>query len=163
LYYIFPIIVIFAKCRTPKEQPRGKILLVDDDPGSVKVISWILDQNSYVVRHVRESAKALKEFTKNSRDFQAVIVNARMPGMTGFEFARRAKRHRSEIRIVLLTDFHINKWEFRKVFPSTQIDDIVVKPAAALHLMQAVAGTNNPVAEGDQIAAERLREYQSAL
>jgi two-component SAPR family response regulator len=86
-----------------------------------------------------------------------------MPGMTGFEFARRAKRHRSEVRIVLLTDFHINTSEFRKVFPSTQIDDIVVKPAAARNLMQAVTGTSIPAAERYQLETEGLREYQKAL
>jgi DNA-binding response OmpR family regulator len=159
---MFPISVIFDKCRAHEEQTRGKVLLVDDDLGSANVISWVLAQNSYAVRHVRESAKALKEFTKNSRDYQAVIVNARMPGMTGFEFARRVKRHRSETRVVLLTDFHINKSEFRKVFPSTQIDDIVVKPASALHLMQAVTGTSNPAAERRQLETEGMREYQNA-
>lgn len=153
----------FYNCRTHKEQPRRKVLLVDDDLGSAKVISWVLGQNSYLVRHIRESTKALKEFTKSSRDFQAIIVNARMPGMTGFEFARRAKRHRSEVRIVLLTDFHINTSEFRKVFPSTQIDDIVVKPAAARNLMQAVTGTSIPAAERYQLETEGLREYQKAL
>ena len=33
------------------------------------------------------------------------------------------------------------KSEFRKVFPSSQIDEIVPKPTAAQQLMQAVQGT----------------------
>lgn len=138
-------------------------MLVENDPGTAKIISWVLGQHSYAVKHISESIQALRVFKKNSEGFPVVIVNVRMPRMTGFEFARLIRRHRSDVRIILLTDFQINKSEFRRVFPSTQVDDIVVKPTAAPRLMQAVTGIAMSCGGSEPTDDVRVTEYQNAV
>ena len=96
LYYMFPIIVIFDKGRRHEEHPKAMVLLVDDDQKSARLNAEALEQSSYSVKTVRDPAKALKEFSTHSAEYQAVIVSARMSGMTGFEFARSVRKHRPE-------------------------------------------------------------------
>jgi two-component system, sensor histidine kinase len=138
-------------------------MLVDDDPGAASVVSWILKQNHYSVRYFRVPINALKEFNKNATAFDAIIVDVRMPVMNGFEFARRIRKICTEIRIILLTDFAVSKAEFRKVFPSLQIDDIVVKPTTPAQLLQAVSGMNNSKPSHASIGNGGARDYQKAL
>lgn len=134
-------------------------MVVDDDEGAAKVVTWILSRNQYSTKFIREPRKALEEFKRNPKRYMAIVVDARMPGMTGFEFARRVRRLCAEIRIILLTDFEISKSEFKKVFPSSQIDDIVLKPTAAQQLMQAVMGTTK--VDNERLSNEDLHGYQS--
>jgi DNA-binding response OmpR family regulator len=155
--------VTFAERRNLKGRVKRHVMLVDNDAGAAKVVTWILSQNQFVVKRFPEPGKALKEFKKDLGRYHVIIVDARMPGMTGFEFARRIRKLCAEIRIVLLTDFEISKSEFSKVFPSSQIDDIVVKPTAPRRLIQAVTGivsskfSNNPIDNGGR------QDYQSAV
>lgn len=139
-------------------------MVVDDDVGAARVVTWILSQNQFSVRCMHDPKKALEEFKKNSGRYKAIVVDARMPGMTGFEFARRIKKISLEIRIILLTDFEISKPEFKKVFPSSRIDDIVVKPTTADQLMQAVVGLgNSPLADAGHDVLGDLFGFQRAL
>ncbi|HJS81228.1 MAG TPA: response regulator, partial [Nitrososphaera sp.] len=110
-------------------------------------------------RFFQEPRKALEDFKGNPKRYMAIVVDARMPAMTGFEFARRVRKLCAEIRIILLTDFEISKSEFKKVFPSSQIDDIVLKPTAAQQLMQAVMGTTK--VDNERLSNEDLHGYQS--
>jgi DNA-binding response OmpR family regulator len=154
--------VTFLKRRKGTEH-RRRVLLIDGDTGSAKVISWLLAQNSYAVVHRSEPTSALKEFKKNADSFDVVIVSARMQGMTGFELTRSIKRLRSDIRTILLTDFKINRSEFRKVFPSSQIDDTVGKPVEMRRLMQAVTGSDSWRADTDATGIDGVKKYQNAL
>jgi two-component system sensor histidine kinase/response regulator len=116
-------------------------MVVDDDPGAGKVVTWILKQNRYTVKFFDKPGEALEEFKKFPERYKGIVVDAHMPGMTGFEFARRIRKLRVEHRIILLTDFQIGKSEFKKVFPSSQINDILVKPTEPEQLLHAIAGT----------------------
>ena len=138
-------------------------MLVDNDQGAAGVVTWILSQNHFRVKFFSEPGRALKEFRKNQERYQVIIVDARMPGMTGFEFARRIRKLSSEVRIILLTDFQITKSEFGKVFPSSQIDDIVVKPTAPEKLIQAVTGVDVPKFGNDSTGNGGRQDYQSAV
>jgi DNA-binding response OmpR family regulator len=155
--------VTFAQRRTAKEIQKRHVMLVENDKGAADVVAWILSQNHFPVKRFSEPGKALKEFRKNQERYGVIIVDARIPGMTGFEFARRTRKISTEVRIVLLTDFQITKSEFGKVFPSTQIDDIVVKPTAPEKLMQAVTGVDAPRHNDNSVGNGGRQDYQSAV
>ena len=57
-----------------------------------------------------------------------MVTDIRMPDMNGFEVARAVKEIRPDIKIALITAFDINKSEFEKVLPSTQVDAFITKP-----------------------------------
>ena len=153
----------FSHKRTAKELKKRNVILVESDKGAADVVSWILSQHHFLAKRFTDPGKALKEFRKNQERYNVIIVDARMPGMTGFEFARRIRKISTDVRIVLLTDFQITKSEFGKVFPSSHIDDIVVKPTAPGKLMQAVTGTDAPKNNDNSVGAGGRQDYQSAV
>ena len=51
-----------------------------------------------------------------------------MPGMNGFEFLRKVKEIRPDIKVFLMTAFEINNLEFSNVIPSIKVDEFVPKP-----------------------------------
>ena len=133
----------FSDGLIPKAHGKQRVMLVDNDTGSANAVAWTLTQNHFAIEHFSEPGEALKEFKKNQGLYKVIIVDARMRGMTCFEFARRIRKLCSKVRIVLLTDFQISKSEFAKVFPSSQIDDIVVKPTEPGKLIKSVTGLDN--------------------
>ena len=63
-------------------QPK-RILLVDDEPNILFVLSAVLEQAGYVVDVAEDGYKALRKIQQNMPDL--VITDLRMPNMNGFE------------------------------------------------------------------------------
>ena len=57
-----------------------------------------------------------------------VISDLRMLGMNGFEFIKKIREIKPEVKIFFMTAFEINDVEFRRVLPSTRIDEFIQKP-----------------------------------
>lgn len=80
--------------------PPGTLLLVDDEDGVVASLKRLFRRDGYRILTARggEDGLALLE----SHDVDVIISDQRMPGMTGTEFLRRARRLRPHsVRIVL--------------------------------------------------------------
>ncbi|MEM7116444.1 MAG: response regulator, partial [Chloroflexota bacterium] len=76
-----------------------KILLVDDTRSAVRAM---LDETKqYHVVAVPSGEEGLLEF--GSPDYALLIVNAKLPGMDGFEFVRRVRR-RTELPVYILAE-----------------------------------------------------------
>ena len=161
LHVTCPILVTFARHSAHKEHVKGRIMVVVDDAGAAKVINWILSENFYSTRSFRDPARALGEFKKFPGRYVAIIADLRMQGITGFEFARRIRKL-SEARIILLTDFNITQSEFARVFPSSKINGIVVKPTSPRQLMQALTGLSTQRPGNEHIGEEKQEHYQES-
>jgi diguanylate cyclase (GGDEF)-like protein len=81
---------------TPAPQPTapavaslGRLLIVDDDPVSVAVLSELVRGAGYLVDTVTDSASAVAEAQARQPDL--VLLDLRMPGLDGFEVCRRLK------------------------------------------------------------------------
>ena len=61
-----------------------------------------------------------------------------MPGVSGFELARRVREARPGMPLVLMTAFEINKSEFSMIFPSNCVSDLVKKPFSNAQLFDIV-------------------------
>jgi len=68
---------------------RGEILLVDDSPSSLQLLSTLLVESGYRVREATSGELAL--WTIHSRAPELILLDLRMPGMDGFEVCRRLK------------------------------------------------------------------------
>jgi len=68
----------------------GTVLLVDDDPGSLKLVATTLNQLGYVVRCEHDGAAGLRAIHEVLPS--AIILDLIMPGMNGFEFLERLRR-----------------------------------------------------------------------
>jgi two-component SAPR family response regulator len=51
-----------------------------------------------------------------------------MPGMNGYEFVKKVKQIKTEVKIILMTAFEINDVELSIFFTTTNIDAFIQKP-----------------------------------
>jgi len=87
-----------------------------------------LQHNSFNVFGFTDPSLALEHFRLNAANYGLVISDIRMPQMNGFEFIKKVKEIKPEIKVFLMTAFEINDIEFRRVLPSTRIDEFIQKP-----------------------------------
>jgi DNA-binding NtrC family response regulator len=110
------------------------ILLVDDEPDIVNVITMMLEQHGHVVHGFIDPIKALAHPKKSD----VIISDVRMPGMNGFQLVKAAKKINPALKVVLMTAFEINKNEWQKTLPSTEVDQFLLKPVRASQLIEVI-------------------------
>ena len=103
-------------------------MVVDDESDILLVLQKGLENNGFKVESFSNPVDALEHFTANQDRINLVITDARMPEMSGFQLARKIKKLREGVKIILISAFEINKDEFDKVMPSTHIDGFMTKP-----------------------------------
>jgi sigma-B regulation protein RsbU (phosphoserine phosphatase) len=80
--------------------PRDRILVVDDDPGVLRAVRRILEQD-YEVRCVGSPAEALEQAAASPPDL--ALLDVRMPLMDGFELRRRLGEVQPDLDVILMT------------------------------------------------------------
>lgn len=82
-----------------------RILLVDDEPMLAEMGKTILERLGYTVTARSNSLDALATFQNQPDEFNLVITDQTMPGMTGIDLARRMLQIRPGLPIILCTGF----------------------------------------------------------
>jgi two-component system, NtrC family, response regulator AtoC len=82
---------------------KAKLLLIDDDAAICEAVSATLEPRGYEVVSMHSGAAALAALEHD--EFQAVVTDINMPGMTGLEFCRRAQTEWPNMPVVLVTAF----------------------------------------------------------
>jgi sigma-B regulation protein RsbU (phosphoserine phosphatase) len=73
----------------PPADKTENILVVDDTPANLRLVTKILSERGYRLRAVTNGARALASIRAQPPDL--VLLDIRMPGMDGFEVCRRLK------------------------------------------------------------------------
>jgi two-component system OmpR family response regulator len=100
------------------------VLVVDDEPSIVDVISMALRHHGYDVAAAQTGARALAEV----RDWRphAIVLDVMLPDMEGFEVARRLSAQRAGVPILFLSARDNTSDKVRGL--TTGGDDYVTKP-----------------------------------
>lgn len=77
-----------------------RVLVVDDDAPSVKMISFLLREEGYEVNSADNGLTALESIERETPDL--VILDVMMPQMDGFEVCRRI-RQKADVPIIFLS------------------------------------------------------------
>lgn len=115
-----------------------RLLVVDDEPKLLRAVAVDLKAEGYAVETARSGAEALISVAQNLPDL--VISDIRMPGMDGYQFARKLRENQRTtlIPIIFLTakDTTADRIEgFR-----SGVDAYVTKPFEPDELLVIVAG-----------------------
>ncbi len=78
-----------------------KILLIDDEPDIVRVLSRSLKADGYEVASAASGAEGLTEFARVHPEI--VITDIKMPGMDGIEVLKRIKQREPEAEVIIIT------------------------------------------------------------
>ena len=116
---------------------QKKILLVDDEPVNIRLMEFTFkDDDTYMVEGANSGAQALERLKRES--FDIVLMDVKMPGMDGYETARRIREF-SSIPIVFITadKLSLNMEEMK----ANNITDFITrpfKPQILLEILHAV-------------------------
>lgn len=69
---------------------QGSILIVEDTPDILDVVSLLLEQEGYTVHKAESCARGFDILLKNRVDL--IITDLMLPGMTGLEFIHKVRR-----------------------------------------------------------------------
>lgn len=82
---------------------KGNVLIVDDEPNSLRVLSAILKEEGYSIRESMDVDQAIAIIRDDQVD--AIITDVRMPVRDGFHLFDYIRRHHSGIPVMFLTAF----------------------------------------------------------
>lgn len=81
------------------------ILVVDDDELVSEYLGALLEAESYDVMVLNEPAAALDYFKAHPDDFDLIVTDQVMPGLTGVEIAQSMLSVRPNLPILLITGY----------------------------------------------------------
>ncbi len=131
----------------------AKILIVDDEPPIIEVLSYNLKRANYEVVIARDGEQALAQARREQPDL--IILDLMLPRLDGLEVCRTLRRER-DVPIIMLTalDAEVD----RVVGLELGADDYVVKPFSVRELMARVKNVLRRTApRPPETAAESVR------
>ncbi len=92
------------KISSSDPEDKIRILVVDDEPVNLKVLSNHLSVQDYIVDLAEDGKQALDKIDQGNR-YDLIVLDVMMPGLTGYEVTEhlRKKFHPTELPVVLLT------------------------------------------------------------
>jgi DNA-binding response OmpR family regulator len=103
------------------------VLIVDDEPRNLTALEAILDDRGYRLVRAESAEQALLALLTD--EFALLILDIRMPGMTGFELAQmiRARNKTASVPIIFLTAYYGEDQHIIEGYETGAID-YVTKP-----------------------------------
>jgi len=124
-------------------EPRKKVLVVDDDPDDVKMISMILEPEGYDVITAENGEEALEKVESEGPDL--ILLDVMMPELDGFAACAKLKASPESkgIPVVLLTG--VAKQITKTRYPidgvlRAEAEEYLEKPVDPEELLKVVAG-----------------------
>jgi CheY-like chemotaxis protein len=140
-HLFFPIATeaLDATAEVPKESTQSRsehILYVDDEEALVFLATRLLERRGYRVSGFTNAVTALNQFRENPAEFDAVVTDLSMPGMSGFDLTEGIHQIRADIPIIL-TSGYMQADDLQRA-ESLGIRETIQKPATADKLAGAL-------------------------
>jgi signal transduction histidine kinase len=144
------------------------ILLVDDEPRNLDALAAILDDTQYRLLRAESADLALKLLLDH--DVAAIILDIKMPGMTGFELAQIIKSTKKfrQVPILFLTAYLVDDNDVIAGYGAGAVDYLTkpINPQILRHKVAVFAelhAKTRQLAELNEKLEERVRERTAAL
>ncbi len=85
------------------ERTRARILVTDDDPVSCELFAEVLEGEGYPVDRALSGEDALQQLHRET--YALLLVDVRLPGMSGLEVTREVRATHPDLPIVVMTAF----------------------------------------------------------
>jgi two-component system alkaline phosphatase synthesis response regulator PhoP len=138
--------------------PAAKILVVDDEPNIIDLVTAYLRPEGYEVRTATDGAAGLELARAFEPD--VIVLDIMLPGIDGIEFLTRLRRE-SDVYVIMLT---ARTEETDKIVGlSVGADDYVTKPFSPRELVARIKAALRRLkdgvgpAEGDVLAFAHIR------
>ena len=139
---------------TSRSKCANAILLLDDEFDIMITFTLALEQQGFLVVGFTEPLLALADFHNNSDRYGLVISDLRMPVMNGYQFIKKVKEIKPQVKVFFISAFEINDTELRTELPFVKVDEFIKKPITAEDLISTVSrhiSKANPVGAANQV------------
>ena len=92
--------------RAKEEMKRGdgqRILIIDDDELVLQTVDIMVQALGYTSSTWSDPVAALAAFVETPDDYDAILVDYKMPGMTGLELVDEARKVRPDVPIIVMS------------------------------------------------------------
>ena len=128
---------------------KKKILIVDDDPTSLKILESMLPADRYNVTKANSGEKALEFAFDKPPDL--ILLDIMMPGIDGYEVTRRIKKDKrtKDVPVIIITSLEESESKLRGMEEGAE--ELLSKPVHSTELLARVS------------SMLRLKEYRDQL
>jgi excisionase family DNA binding protein len=118
-----------------RREGRQRLLLVDDEPGSLDVLTKML-ASDYAIVSATDAAGALDMLRANAAGYDMLISDLNMPGMDGLALIREVRRISPRLPIAIMTGFSTESRAIEAV--NLGVVGYLVKPFRASEVLAVV-------------------------
>jgi signal transduction histidine kinase/CheY-like chemotaxis protein len=121
----------------PRSRVRARVLVVEDNPDAAEALGMLLDVLGHRVRVVHDGPAALRAARMDSPDI--VLVDIGLPGINGYEVARRMREQPGTEKTVLVALTGYGREEDKQRALAAGFDHHLTKPVEVDALEELVA------------------------
>ena len=111
-----------------------RILVVDDEADTNTALHEILEQNGFIVDSYEDPFLALENFKPHFYDL--LILDIKMPEMSGFSFYREIKKRDDKMKVCFLTAEEMYYGLYSDIFSSLPANCFIRKPVTNDELLK---------------------------
>jgi DNA-binding response OmpR family regulator len=106
-----------------------RVLLVDDEPDLNLAVKIVLEENGFQVDTFTDPLLALENFRKEAGMYDLLMLDIKMPNMSGFELYKQIKKIDDKVKVCFLTAGEMDYEQFRReLFPALDKNCYIQKP-----------------------------------
>jgi CheY-like chemotaxis protein len=123
--------------RYEADRVRGeRVMYVDDEAPLVYLTTRLLQRVGYTVTGFTDAAQAVVAFRNRPQDFDVVVTDIAMPGMSGFAFVRYVRGIRPDIPVIMTSGYV--RPEDQDKARELGVRELIVKPDTVEELSAAI-------------------------
>jgi CheY-like chemotaxis protein len=119
------------------------ILVVEDDEISCSLFREIFEQENIKSYLIVKTGEQAVEVCKNNDNIGLVLLDIRLPGITGFETLKRIKKIRKRLPVIAETACVVP--DAKEIYRKLGFDDFIGKPIINSELLRLIKKYNAPV------------------
>lgn len=126
------------KIEPPQPVGRGeRVMYIDDEDSLVYLMTRVLGKSGYRVTGFTDSQQALRALRQRPGEFDVVVTDLSMPGMSGFNVAQAIREIRADLPVVVTSGYV--RAEDRKTARELGVLGLVLKPDTVEELAGVLA------------------------
>jgi len=104
------------------------VLMLDDEYDIMNIFTLAVERQGFHVIGFTEPLLALDLFQKNSERYWLVIADIRMPLIDGYQFIKRVKEVKHDVKVFFMSAFLTDDIQYRVGLTSVKVDEYIEKP-----------------------------------